>query len=112
MSVTVDMVLILVAVAGAVAFVVTYLVVADVRRWTPEGWNWWLVSLAIAALGVVSIADDVWAVPDWLDHAIHWSIYGLFALLTWHRELLLLTAPRRDARRRAAERIAPPTPEE
>lgn len=95
---SIDDTLILFAVLGAATFCIAYPVMADVRLWTREGWNWWLVSLGLAVLGATEVADNAVSLPDWLDTGTNRVIYALFVALTWHRVLLLLTA-RREVRR-------------
>ena len=100
---TVEAVLILAAVAGALAFVIAYPVVADPRYWTREGWNWWLVSLGLVLLGGSELADSIWGVPQpWETYADR-TVITLFVALTWHRVYLLARA-RREARRERSDR--------
>jgi hypothetical protein len=96
---SIDAFLITTAVVGAAVFVFAFPVVADVRLWTREGWNWWLVSLGLATLGATELADNAGLLADELDHALNRAVFVLFVFLTWHRIALLLTA-RREMRRR------------
>ena len=97
MTVDVDTLSALVALAGGLTFLVAYPVVSDQRRWTREGWHIWLLSLALAALAAFSLARRLWG--EWAGYDLVLSLtYAAIALLLWQRVLLLWLA-RRDARR-------------
>lgn len=95
---TVETVLILVAMLGAAVFVVTYPVLSDPARWTREGWHMWLFTIGLASLGGTSVARRIW--PESVDHPPYtaWVLitYVLLAALLWQRSWLLWTARRHD----------------
>lgn len=95
---TVEALLILVALLGAIAFVISYPVLADLRRWSREGWHMWLFTLALCSLGGSSITRRIW--PESADHPAYTvailATYSLLAVLMWQRCWLLWTARRYD----------------
>lgn len=95
---TIEAILILAALAGALTFVVAYPTLADPRRWTREGWHMWLFTLGLVSLGGSSITRRLW--PETVEHPAYTvailTTYSLLAVLMWHRCLLLFTARRHD----------------
>ena len=97
-SLTVETVLILVAMLGAAVFVVTYPVLSDPAQWTREGWHMWLFTIGLVSLGGSSITRRVW--PEAVEHPVYTvailTTYALLAVLMWQRCWLLWTARRHD----------------
>lgn len=94
-----EMILIAIAMAGALTFVALYPILSDFRRWTREGWHMWLFTVGLVSLGGSSITRRLF--PDSVHHSAYTAAilatYTLLAALLWHRCWLLVTARRYDA---------------
>lgn len=103
---TIETVLITAAVLGAMTFAIAYPLVTDYRRWSREGVHMWTLTVALLALGALSLARRTWG--EWAGHNAAVSLtYAAIAVLLWQRVALLYLA-RKELREQIRARLNQP----